>query len=64
METHISRHPENMEAHITRNPVVQTFYDSLSPKDKIIHDLAAKMLNTRYTPERSIAWKAWTVAKK
>jgi hypothetical protein len=36
----------------------QKFYDWLSPKDKLIHDLAVKMLKTRYTPERSNAWKA------
>lgn len=37
----------------------QKFYDWLSPKDKLIHDLAVQMLKTRYTPERSNAWKAW-----
>jgi hypothetical protein len=31
----------------------------LSPKDRIIHDLAVKMLKTRYIPERSNAWIAW-----
>jgi hypothetical protein len=31
----------------------------LQPKDRIIHDLAVKMLKTRYTPERSNAWIAW-----
>ncbi len=35
------------------------FYAWLSPKDRIIHDLAVKMLKTRYTPERSNAWAAW-----
>ena len=53
-----------MEAHIERNPKVQEFVNGLSPKDRIIHELAAKMLATRYTPERSNAWKAWTASKK
>lgn len=35
------------------------FIASLSPKDRLIHELAVKMLRTRYTPERSNAWAAW-----
>jgi hypothetical protein len=36
------------------------FYASLDQKDKIIHDLAAKMLKTRYDPKRSNAYMKWT----
>ena len=35
------------------------FFASLSPKDRLIHELATKMLRTRYTPERSNAWQQW-----
>jgi hypothetical protein len=41
------------------DPEVVAFYTALSAKDRIIHDLATKMLNTRYTPQRSNAWAAW-----
>lgn len=39
------------------------FFDSLEPKDKIIHDLAVKMLKTRYTPEQTNAWSKWMKTK-
>ena len=32
---------------------VEEYIASLSPKDRIIHDLAAKMLKTRYDPKRT-----------
>jgi hypothetical protein len=35
------------------------FRASLAPKDIIIHDLAIKMLKSRYTPERTNAWIRW-----
>jgi hypothetical protein len=38
---------------------IAEFYASLSPKDKLIHDLAAKMLKTRYDPVRSNAYIAF-----
>lgn len=38
---------------------VAAFYAALPAKDKLIHDLAVKMLNTRYTPQRTNAWIAW-----
>jgi hypothetical protein len=37
-------------------PILAAFTASLSPKDRIIHDLAAKMLKTRYDPKRSNAF--------
>jgi hypothetical protein len=40
------------------------FLEWLSPKDRIVHDLAVKMLKTRYTPERSNAWIAWQKSLK
>jgi hypothetical protein len=39
----------------TKN-LLDSFYKSLDPKDKIIHELAAKMLKTRYDPRRSNAF--------
>jgi hypothetical protein len=35
------------------------FLASLEPKDLLIHELAVKMLKTRYTPERTNSWAAW-----
>jgi hypothetical protein len=35
------------------------FLASLEPKDRLIHELAIKMLKTRYTPERSNKWGEW-----
>jgi len=35
------------------------FRASLDDKDRTIHDLAVKMLKTRYTPWRSNAWIQW-----
>ena len=40
-------------------PLLAAFTASLSPKDRIIHDLAAKMLNTRYDPKRTNAYLKW-----
>jgi hypothetical protein len=48
----------------TQAELNKEFYESLPEKDKIIHDLAVKMLNTRYTPERSNAYLAWSKSKK
>jgi hypothetical protein len=41
------------------NPEVRAFYEQLSPKDQVVHDLAVKMLKTRYIPQRSNAWIQW-----
>ena len=38
---------------------IAAFIASLSPKDRIIHDLAAKMLKTRYDPKRTNAYLKW-----
>ena len=35
---------------------VDEFYASLSPKDRLIHELAVKMLKTRYNPVRTNAY--------
>jgi hypothetical protein len=35
---------------------VDEFYASLSPKDRLIHELAVKMLKTRYDPVRTNAY--------
>jgi hypothetical protein len=45
-----------------RDAARAAFYEWLSPKDRLIHDLAVKMLNTRYTPELSNAWVQWQKA--
>jgi hypothetical protein len=41
------------------DPNIAAFFASLSPKDRIIHDLATKMLGTRYDPKRSNAYLAF-----
>jgi hypothetical protein len=38
---------------------VAAFRAWLEPKDRLIHDLAAQMLKTRYTPQRSNKWKEY-----
>jgi hypothetical protein len=38
---------------------LEAFRASLDPKDLIIHDLAARMLKTRYDPLASNAYRAW-----
>lgn len=38
------------------------FRASLDAKDRIIHDLATRMLKTRYTPERTNAYSAFVAA--
>ncbi len=38
------------------------FRASLDDKDRLIHDLAARMLKTRYTPERTNAYAAFAAA--
>jgi hypothetical protein len=35
---------------------IAAFKASLSPKDRIIHELAAAMLKTRYDPKRTNAY--------
>lgn len=44
-------------------PSQQAFRASLDDKDRLIHDLAVRMLKTRYTPERTNAWSAWAAKK-
>jgi hypothetical protein len=46
-------------AFFATTPERQAFYTSLSPKDRVVHDLAIRMLKTRYTPERTNAWAEW-----
>lgn len=41
------------------DPEVRAFKAQLEPKDRLIHELAGTMLKTRYTPQRSNAWKEW-----
>jgi hypothetical protein len=43
---------------------VEDFKASLSPKDKIIHELAATMLKTRYDPKRTNAFLKFNSEKK
>jgi hypothetical protein len=43
----------------TNDTDIQAFMAWLSPKDRLIHELAATMLKTRYTPHRSNAWIAF-----
>jgi hypothetical protein len=39
-----------------QSPTVAAFYASLEPKDRLIHELAAAMLKTRYDVTRSSAY--------
>ena len=41
-------------------PTLTAFVASLDPKARIIHRIAAERLKTRYVPERTNAWAAWT----
>jgi hypothetical protein len=43
---------------------LETFRDSLDAKDRLIHDLASKMLKTRYSVTRSNAFLRFTVKMK
>ena len=38
---------------------VSQFIESLEPTDRIIHNLAEKMLKTRYDPRRTNAYNVW-----
>lgn len=38
------------------------FRASLDDKDRLIHDLAVRMLKTRYTPERTNAYAAFVAS--
>ena len=38
---------------------IAAFLAWLPPKDRLIHDLAVKMLKSRYQPERTNAWIRW-----
>lgn len=46
------------------NPEVAAFFAALEPKDRLIHELAAQMLKTRYTPQRSNKWAEWKKAQQ
>lgn len=48
----------------TPDAEIAAFQAWLSPKDRLIHELAVKMLKTRYTPQRSNAWLAWKKSLK
>ena len=39
-----------------KDPKLEAFYASLGPKGRLIHELAAKMLKTRYSAEKSNAY--------
>ena len=41
-----------------KEEAVANFYAKLKPKDRLIHELAAKMLKTRYSAEKSNAFVA------
>lgn len=45
----------------TKNSAIQShaYRASMDDKDRLIHDLAAKMLKTRYSVERSNGYKAF-----
>ena len=45
-------------------PTTDMFYDSLDSKDRIIHELAAKMMKTRYSCPRSNGFKAFVATFK
>ena len=53
-----------MPSPTTDEAKIAAFKASLSPKDKIIHDLAAKMLKTRYDPKRTNAFLKFNSEKK
>jgi hypothetical protein len=57
----VSKTPAAQPSSLSSNPdpEVRAFYEQLSPKDKLIHDLAVQMLKTRYIPQRSTAWTQW-----
>jgi hypothetical protein len=43
---------------------LEAFKASLDPKDRIIHELAAAMLKTRYDPRRSNAYRSFLEQQK
>lgn len=47
-----------------QSPTVVAFYASLEPKDRLIHELAAAMLKTRYDVTRSSAYIAFIAEQK
>ena len=47
-----------------QSPTVVAFYASLEPKDRLIHELAAAMLKTRYDVTRSSAYLTFAAAAK
>lgn len=49
---------------MTKDPVIEEFYKSLSPNEKIAHDLAEKMLGTSYDIMRTHGFIAWHKSKK
>jgi hypothetical protein len=48
-----------MQSSTHADPNIVAFYTSLTPKDRLIHELAATMLGTRYDPKRSNAYLAF-----
>jgi len=48
-----------MQSSTHADPNIAAFFASLSPKDRIIHELATTMLGTRYDPKRSNAYLAF-----
>ena len=44
---------------MTEYPLMTEFRESLTPKERIIHDLAATMIKSRYSPHRSNAYLAF-----
>jgi len=56
--------PSSTTDNAVKSDARNAFQKALSPKDRVIHDLAVKMLKTRYTPERSNAWAKWAASQK
>jgi len=57
------KNPSSQTA-IPIEPQVVAFYASLSPKDRLVHELATTMLKTRYNPKRSNAYLAFQAAQE
>jgi len=53
-----------MDSSTTYDAKIAEFKASLSPKDRIVHELAATMLKTRYDPKRSNAYLKWSAKQK
>ncbi len=56
--------PSSNDTLVKKDPELDAFRAALEPKDRLIHDLAAKMLKTRYDPKRSNAYLAYLRSQK